>query len=330
MARPSTTLHMANSPLTGLPADEQMVFEKMVETHRRNPELVEMVKQSQRGNPKYHFLYEDSKLHSYFQWRIRQPEREQPHSTDRTKENANTILPVRPPFRPPPPVPPPEAIANMRKAVDPLPAQQPHHLYHKLPAGLMVKLIGEDHKPYSALRSSDLESTEFLESVAPGLSLQLPFTAANAPALTSDIEQALAHFDRGLCYIYKEGEFEDRGNPFAGAETHGSRPMDKEGWDPGALENVLWDRRKGSEERRKWKRTQDRAQRRQAGEDVSSSSQSSDESSSSDDSSSSSSSYSSSSSPEERTGKSPNARGSSINTAIGSDNVGFRLLSKLG
>ncbi|KAJ1665855.1 hypothetical protein IW140_002936 [Coemansia sp. RSA 1813] len=320
----------------------------MVETYCRNPELVNMVKQSQRGNPKYHFLYEESSLNPYFQWRVNhQPERQAITSFERSMANANAVRPMPRPFCPPP-VPPPEAIAGMRNenpAAAPQSAQKAHHLYHKLPAGLMLKLINEDHTPYSALRTRDLESTDFLDSVAPGLSSALSCTEKPiAPEMTSDLEQALDHFERGLCYIYKEGEFEDRDNPFASAasnDTHNvpSLPiMDKEGWESGVLEKLLWDRRRGGEERRKWKRKGDRAQRRLAGEDVSSSSQSSDDSDGSDSSSDSSGSDSSSASSSgsqsgQRTSAmrpSVNARGSSINTAIGSDNVGFKLLAKLG
>ncbi|KAJ1728211.1 hypothetical protein LPJ72_005575 [Coemansia sp. Benny D160-2] len=381
MPRMSNTTTVRPSPpdtaegeVDRLPADERMVFEKMVETYHRNPELVDMVKQSQRGNPKYAFLFEGSRLHRCFQHRTGQ----RPPSAGRMEEESAGSTTHRasaaPFFRPPPPVPPPEALASMRSA-DPANygASDPAvHLprYHSLPAGLMVALVNEDHAaPYSALRASVLESTGFLDSVAPNLLSYLPGTAD--PAATAkppreerekvpdSMEQALAHFERGLCYIYKEGEFRDRDNPFASRDSQhvaGSQHpppaiMDKDGWEPGALERVLWDRRRGSAQRRRWRRIRDRERRRAAGEDVSSSSESSasgdskeeeDGSTSSSSGSDSDSSSGSSSASSARSGhparqranprRSANSTGgsSSVNRAIGSDNVGFKMLARLG
>ncbi|KAJ2510634.1 SURP and G-patch domain-containing protein 1 [Coemansia sp. RSA 2049] len=369
----------AESEVGRLPVDERMVFEKMVEAYHRNPELVDMVKQSQRGNPKYAFLFEGCRLHRCFQHRTGQRPRGAGRVEEESSGNTTHRASAAPCFRPPPPVPPPEALASMRSA-DPAShgASDPAvHLlrYHSLPAGLMVALVSEDRAaPYSALRTSVLESTGFLDSVAPNLLSYLPGTTASAAAKTpreekekapDSMEQAVLHFERGLCYIYKEGEFQDRDNPFASRDTQhavgaASPPpaiMDKDGWAPGALERVLWDRRRGSGQRRRWRRIRDRECRRAAGEDASSSSESSasdgseeeeeeeeDGSSSSSSSSSGSDSDSSSgsSSSRARSGhparqranprRSANSTGgsSSVNKAIGSDNVGFKMLAKLG
>ncbi|KAJ1959646.1 hypothetical protein GGI12_004231 [Dipsacomyces acuminosporus] len=213
----------------------------------------------------------------------------------------------------------------------------------------MVQATGETHAPYTALRINDIESPEFLESIVTGLSTYTD--QFDSPEVTEDLEQALKHFERGIRYIYKEGEFEDRDNPFAlgheqsgalasNGSMKGAIAIDREGWEPGVLEKVLWDRRKGRSERKKWKRAQERAKRKLQGEGVSdgdgseasSSTGSSDSSSSSDSSNSASDSSDSdgssggSSSEEEGDGAQP----THINKALGSDNVGFRLLSNLG
>ncbi|KAJ1728084.1 SURP and G-patch domain-containing protein 1 [Coemansia biformis] len=236
------------------------------------------------------------------------------------------------------------------------------HRYFELPAGVMVKIIDGEHRPYTPLRTEELESPEFLESIAPGLSTYKD--TLDTPGVTDELEQAMASFEKGVRYMYKEGEFEYRNDPLA-ADDSGARAesvaIDREGWGPGVLETVLWDRRKGSAERQKWKRRQERARRRQEraeqrqerarqpqleGEDGASyqsssswssssssrsSSGSSRSSSSSDSASSESTSGSGSSSSDEGSGgRGAAARPTSINRAIGSENVGFKLLSKLG
>ncbi|KAJ2356108.1 hypothetical protein IWW50_003011 [Coemansia erecta] len=193
----------------------------------------------------------------------------------------------------------------------------------------MVAAITEDHAPYTALQTSKLEDPEFLESVVPGLSTftdEIP-----APKLTDELAQALAGFDKGVRYIFKEGEFEYRDDPIATASDSRSEDvdveMDKDGWGPGVLEKVLWDRRKGSEQRQRWKRRQERTKRRLEGYEVSDTTESSSESSSKTDTSSSTSTSGSSSDSSDSEAV---ARPTSINKAIGRDNVGFQLLSKLG
>ncbi|KAJ1741708.1 hypothetical protein LPJ58_006881, partial [Coemansia sp. RSA 1591] len=111
----------------------------------------------------------------------------------------------------------------------------------------MVTAITEDHPPYSALHASKLEDPEFLESIVPGLSTftdEIP-----APELTDQLSQALADFDKGVRYIYNEGEFEHRKDELPGTNDQDNEiadvNMDKDGWQPGVLEKVLWDRRKG-------------------------------------------------------------------------------------
>ncbi|KAJ2620322.1 hypothetical protein GGI25_004947 [Coemansia spiralis] len=346
-------------PLVELPADERAIFEKMVEAHNRNPELVDMVRKSQQRNPKYHFLFEGSRLFPYFQWRITQKNLASTHIDDRadpynkshaTHYPGHILLPhahgIHPPplsLRPPPPIPPLEFLKEKNEEIltaESTEKQLSTQHYYKLPAGLMVKSTTEQHSPYSALCVKDLENAEFLDSVVPGLSLCSGKIVP--PEMTADLEQALALFEQGVRYIYKENEFEDRGNYFASADgDHRDAPfsMDKEGWEPGILEKILWDRRKGSAERHRWKR----AQRRLAGDAVSDSShtslsssgssEDSDSSTSDTNDTSSTSSESESETSRENTGIKPassSIKASSVNKAIGSDNIGFKLLSKLG
>ncbi|KAJ2451707.1 hypothetical protein EV183_003423 [Coemansia sp. RSA 2336] len=311
---PSHMRHLGSPPPL-VTEEERKAIDKMAETQIRNPELVDIVKQAQKDNPKYQFLFAHSPLHAYFQRRVAQ--------LNGIPDN-DTAPPVNVP-RPPPPRPPLTALASQ----DPLPAKQAcTHKYYELPAGLMAEAI-EDNASYLPIHASKLEDPEFLNSIVPGLATYA--TDLPSPEATDDFDQALKDFDRGVRYIYKEEEFEFRDDPLELAtckdrESIDIVDMDKNGWTPGVLEKVLWDRRKGSEQRLKWKRKQERIKRRLEGETVeaesgSSSSSSSETTTSSSSESESSDSDSSSSLP---------ARPTSINKAIGSDNKGFQLLSKLG
>ncbi|KAJ2764717.1 hypothetical protein IWQ56_004382 [Coemansia nantahalensis] len=194
----------------------------------------------------------------------------------------------------------------------------------------MVRLIDEDHREYTPLRTADLESAEFLESIAQGLSTFKD--TLKMPTVSDELDRAMAAFEEGVRYIYKEGEFEDRDDPLAlaagGDDAAKSMAIDREGWAPGVLETVLW------------KRRQERAQRRreqQRGDDTSDLSSSGGSSSDSDDGSGSSSSGSPSSSEydggggaRKRHAAAAAAKPTSINRALGSDNLGFKLLAKLG
>ncbi|KAI8323718.1 hypothetical protein GQ54DRAFT_94996 [Martensiomyces pterosporus] len=276
-------------------------------------------------------------------------------------------LPPRPHMRPPippiplgasrPPIPPLSRPPELLPGLQPPPPPEPEkhkpistHRYHELPAGIMVQAIGESHTPYAALHIRDLEDPGFLESIVPGLSTYTDHI--EPPEMTTDLEQALAHFEKGIRYIYKEGEFEDRDNPFAqgpeqmnmGTAKDGTEhiAIDREGWEPGVLEKILWDRRRGRAERKRWKRAQERARKQQKRRELSdhtdssntssgSSASSSDgDSSSSDSDSSADTSDSTSSSSSEGESERGNVQPTSINKAIGSENIGFKLLSKLG
>ncbi|KAJ2849959.1 hypothetical protein IWW36_002268 [Coemansia brasiliensis] len=336
---PPPQSHIRNLDSLGhmLTEEEHKVIDKMAETQVHNPELVAMVKQAQKDNPKYQFLFTHSPLHPHFQWRVAQLSREMPGNNTAPLVN----LPRPPLPRPPslslkPSQGPPgngpsakEPAINIQAAEDLLPAKQTcAHKYYELPAGLMVGAIDQENNSYSPLHASKLEDPAFLESIVPGLATYT--TDLPSPETTDDLEQALKDFDKGVRYIYKEGEFEFRDDPLelATCKDHGNIDainMDKNGWTPGVLEKVLWDRRKGNEQRQKWKRKQERIKRRLEGETVTteseSSSASSESTSSSSDSDSSDSGSSSCSFP---------ARPTSTNKAIGSDNKGFQLLSKLG
>ncbi|KAJ2389909.1 hypothetical protein H4S02_002134 [Coemansia sp. RSA 2611] len=294
-----------------------------------NSEVVEMVKKSQGNSPKYQFLFQSSPLHPYFQWRVAQLRMA-------AEGHVHPQLQLRPP-RPPPPLGPLPAVATESKsqdgAIEPLDnlnsKPSSSHRYFELPTGLMVDAITEEHAPYSSLSTKKLEDPEFLESVVPGLSTYTDNMPV--PELTDKLEQALADFDKGVRYIYKQDEFEYRNDPTAvtGADSSVVETMriDRDGWTPGVLEKIMWDRRKGSEQRQQWKRKQERVKRRLEGQEVSDSTASYSRSSSESDSSSSDSTGDSSSS----SGSSQNkVRPTHVNRAIGSDNVGFQLLSKLG
>ncbi|KAJ2131267.1 hypothetical protein IW136_005345, partial [Coemansia sp. RSA 678] len=225
----------------------------MAETQARNPAVVELVKKSHWNDPKYHFLFGASPLHLYYQWRVTQ--QQQQSSTDLTattpqhgQETCGTTSPDN---------------AKAKECST--------RRYFELPAGLMVTAITEDHPPYSALQASKLEDPEFLESIVPGLSTftdEMP-----APELTDQLSQALADFDKGVRYIYNKGEFEHRKDELSGTNNQDNdvadMTMDKDGWQPGVLEKVLWDRRKGSEQRKRWKHRQERAKLRLEGQNVS-------------------------------------------------------------
>ncbi|KAJ2457532.1 SURP and G-patch domain-containing protein 1 [Coemansia sp. RSA 2424] len=203
----------------------------------------------------------------------------------------------------------------------------------------MVKAVDGFHTPYSALRTADLESSKFLNSIAPGLVCYKDGNLTPPEITSNELAEALEHFDSGVRYIYKEGEFEDREH-LSGSDKAAAVAIDKEGWGPGVLERVMWDRRKSSAERRQWKRAQDK---RHCGNmvysvsDISESSASDGESSSSGSSSSESDSAPSDASTDSDSDQSSNsskssvvARPTSINKALGSDNVGFKMLAKLG
>ncbi|KAJ2162961.1 hypothetical protein GGF46_000147 [Coemansia sp. RSA 552] len=312
--------------------EDKHAIEKMAQAQVRNPELVHMVRESQRSNPRYQFLFEGSPLYPYFQWRVSQ----QRQSED--VPAAPPVLPALPMNRPPPPVPPPHMLQNQgppqqedppapatiepdRQA--PSPPKKSSHRYYELPASVMMEAMGEDYEPYEPLIPEDLEGADFLETIVQGLST---FTdCPPSPEITDELQQALSDFERGVRYIYQEGEFERQDGPSAAPAGGGEEKvlMDREGWTPGVVEKILWDRRKGSAERQKWRRKQDRARRRRVGPEAASESSSESESSSSE--SSSASSSSSDSGSDEAA-----AKPSNINTAIGSGNVGFKLLEKLG
>ncbi|KAJ2795241.1 SURP and G-patch domain-containing protein 1 [Coemansia guatemalensis] len=390
-----------------LTAEERAVIDKMAEAQVRNPELVKMVRQSQIENPKYRFLFEDSPLHPFFQWRIRELQNESTHHSNTqaplSADRPPLPRPPRPPQMPPlqsshrPPRPPsipgiqhcsdphrppilspaqpgppghwarlhplpippeltgtsapqpaatPQDDLSSRNYSDTLAAADPEsrctpRQYFALPAGIMIKAIDGDYQSYSPLCTEELEDPGFLESIVPGLS-----TCAEgmvSPEMTEELEQALDYFEKGVRYIYSEEEFGNHDHQSKSAGVTGNHedakamPIDREGWEPGVLEKVLWDRRKSSAARRKWRRRQERQERRLAGESVSESSGSSHSDSGSSSSSSygtsdsesdSSSSSSSASSSGSRAGTS--ARPTNMNRAIGSENVGFKLLSKLG
>ncbi|KAJ2078392.1 hypothetical protein H4R24_004504 [Coemansia sp. RSA 988] len=369
----------------------------MAEAQIRNPELVKMVRESQFENSKYRFLFEDSPLHSFFLWRVREIQNlsinhsntRPPPATDRppvmpphTPSPQPSYRPPRPPpipglqhhsnaHRPPPPptqsaspehwallhpppIPPmlagasvtqPAALpqgdlpchnnSNASAAAEPE-GHSASRQYFRLPAGIMLKAISGDHKTYTPLCTEELEDPGFLETIVVGLS---EYTEGMvSPEMTDELEQALEYFEKGVRYIYDEEEFGDQDHQSAGITDNQEDvkpiPIDREGWEPGILEKVLWDRRKSSAERQKWRRRQEREKRRIAGESVSESSDSSHSDSESDSTSyetsdsESSSSHSSTSSAGDHIGTS--ARPTNMNRAIGSENVGFKLLSKLG
>ncbi|KAJ2714944.1 hypothetical protein H4R19_001469 [Coemansia spiralis] len=305
-------------PAPELSSEERSVIEKMAETQHSNPELVSMVRQSHRDHPRYRFLFSDSPLHAYFLWRVSQVQ---------CRVGANTAGGLRPlpPGRPPPP-PPLHALGPPPEPPTPAPepmvaAPDPPRRYFELPAGLMVKLVDEGHQEYTPLRTADLESAEFLESVAQGLSAYRD--VLEVPGVSEELEQALAAFDEGVRYIHKEGEYEDRNG---GSEASKTLAIDREGWGPGVLETVLWRRRQGRAQRRR---------RQRQGSDVTSDTSSSDSRSSDNESDSDSSSTggSGSTSSDERDAprkRDAAAKPTNINRALGSDNMGFKLLSKLG
>ncbi|KAJ2617130.1 SURP and G-patch domain-containing protein 1 [Coemansia sp. RSA 1365] len=385
--RPPPTSHPTMRP--ELTTEEHAVIDKMAEAQTRNPELVNMVRKSQIENPKYRFLFEDSPLHSFFQWRVREIQNTAAHHSNIQAPLAGDRppmpppqMPLPPPHQPPrpppipgiqyrnhphrPPIPPPQSTSPehwLRPHLPPIPPElvgasvlqpallptsnDPHALaaadsesqcappqYFELPAGIMIKAINEDYQPYTPLSTEKLEDSVFLESVVPGLSTCTEGMVS--PEMTDELEQALDYFEKGVRYIYKEEEFAD---PVCQSKLTDTKDdiqsiiIDKEGWEPGVLEKVLWDRRKGSAERRKWRRRQEREKQKLAGESVSESSSSSHSDSSS------TSSYESSDSESSSSHSSTNSSGScartsarptNMNRAIGSDNVGFQLLSKLG
>ncbi|KAJ2741690.1 hypothetical protein GGI20_005009 [Coemansia sp. BCRC 34301] len=205
----------------------------------------------------------------------------------------------------------------------------------------MVKVADGFHTPYSAMRTADLESEKFLDSICPGLSSYKDGKLELPEAVASELAEALERFESGVWCIYKEDEFKD-GERLAGSGVVDDIAIDSEGWGPGVLETVLWDRRKSRSEQRRWRRAQDK---QHCGKmvcsmsDVSESSTGEEEGSSSNDSSSpesdSASSDASTDSGSSR-GSSSSSQGSmvarptSINKALGSDNVGFKMLAKLG
>ncbi|PIA14237.1 hypothetical protein COEREDRAFT_82904 [Coemansia reversa NRRL 1564] len=379
-----------------LTTEEHAIIDKMAEAQTRNPELVNMVRQSQKENPRYRFLFEDSPLHSFFQWRVREIQNTAVHNSNIQAPLAGDKPPMLPPQmslppphqlpRPPPmpviqypnhphrpPIPPTQLVPPEhwpRPHLPPIPPEpvsasvpqpavppqselpifnEPDTLtaadsksqcilpqYFELPAGIMIKAIDEDYKPYTPLPTEELEDSGFLESIVPGLSTCTEGMVS--PEMTEELEQALNYFEKGVRYIYKEEEFADSTCQSKVAGTKNDvQPIfiDKEGWEPGVLEKVLWDRRKGGAERRKWRRRQEREKRKLAGESVSESSSSSHSGSSSTSSYENSDSESDSSSSHSSTNSSSScartsARPTNMNRAIGSDNVGFQLLSKLG
>ncbi|KAJ2467234.1 SURP and G-patch domain-containing protein 1 [Coemansia sp. RSA 2337] len=313
---PRPPLHLPRPPLPPLPppisAEEGHIIDKMAEAYNRNPELVAKVMDAQRDNPRYGFLHENSPLHAYYRWRISQLQ----------GTGIMTGPSQRPPM-PPPPRPPLSYLGSSppMRSPDPSPVPPSAELegtascapgrtrrYFELPAGLMVKAADGFHTPYSALRTADLEAPKFLDSIVACLSDsrdRIP-----APELTSELSDALEHFERGVRCIYEEGE-------------DNYITIDKEGWEPGVLEKVLWDRRKSSADRRRWKRAQAKTHCGNmvcSVSDVTESSEDSSESSSDSDSDSDGSSDSSS----------VVVRPTSVNKALGSDNVGFKMLEKLG
>ncbi|KAJ2889346.1 hypothetical protein IWW38_004768 [Coemansia aciculifera] len=191
----------------------------------------------------------------------------------------------------------------------------------------MVKAVDGFQAPYTALRTDDLESATFLDSIVPGLSSYKDGCLVLPPEIVaSELSEVLEQFDRGIRCIYKESEEAE------------DCDIDKEGWGPGVLEKVLWERRKSSAERRKWER---KAQgKRHCGNmiysisDISSESRSGsndeEDDSASDASDSSSESSSSSDDSSTSSGSVVVARPTSVNKALGSDNVGFKMLEKLG
>ncbi|KAJ2880175.1 hypothetical protein H4R27_004881 [Coemansia aciculifera] len=298
----------------------------MAEAYNRNPELVAKVMDAQRDNPRYGFLRESSPLHAYYRWRVSQLQ------CIGNMAGAGW----RPPMPPPPPRPPLSHLSSPPPicSPDPLPVSVQLSVdlketsgsapgctrrYFDLPAGLMVKAADGFHTPYSALRTADLESPKFLDSIVACLSDsgdRIP-----APEITSELSDALDHFERGVRCIYEENELQSsEDNPIV---------IDKEGWEPGVLEKVLWDRRKSNADRRRWKRAQAKAHCGNmvcSTSDVSESSEgSTGESSSESDSDSDSDSGSDGSSD-----SSVVVRPTSVNKALGSDNVGFKMLAKLG
>ncbi|KAJ2069649.1 SURP and G-patch domain-containing protein 1 [Coemansia sp. S2] len=171
----------------------------MAEAYNRNPELVAKVMDAQRDNPRYGFLHENSPLHAYYRWRISQLQ----------GTGIMTGPSQRPPM-PPPPRPPLSYLGSSppMRSPDPSPVPPSAELegtascapgrtrrYFELPAGLMVKAADGFHTPYSALRTADLEAPKFLDSIVACLSDsrdRIP-----APELTSELSDALEHFERG-------------------------------------------------------------------------------------------------------------------------------------
>ncbi|KAJ2477185.1 hypothetical protein EV174_004699 [Coemansia sp. RSA 2320] len=161
----------------------------------------------------------------------------------------------------------------------------------------------------------------------------------------------MEHFEKGVRYIYKEGEYADDMSSETLTQTDASPPeltIDKEGWEPGVLEKVLWDRRRSQTEQRQRRRGQERGL---CGNiicnlsDVSESLHSSTSDGSSADTSSRSSAGSDCTSADTDSESDSNrssasssgsdahrgvAQATSVNKALGSDNVGFKLLAKLG
>ncbi|KAJ2026998.1 SURP and G-patch domain-containing protein 1 [Coemansia sp. S610] len=312
MQLPRPPMQLSRPPLPPLPppisAEESLVIDKMAETFNRNPELVAKVMSAQRDNPKYGFLYENSPLHAYYRWRVTQLRC--PSNMERAGQRPPVMPPPRPPLDhlgapPPPPMRPPASPPALTQPPDESKgtmggALERPRQYFELPAGLMLKVADGFRTPYSALRTADIEYLDSPERIS-------------APEITGELSDALDHFERGVCCIYDEGE--------AVADP---MVIDKEGWEPGVLEKVLWDRRQSSVDSRRWKGAQAKAH---CGNLVCSLSDVSESSGSSGDSTSETSSDSDS---DDSSDSSVVVRPTSVHKALGSDNVGFKMLEKLG
>ncbi|KAJ2343188.1 SURP and G-patch domain-containing protein 1 [Coemansia sp. RSA 2671] len=313
MQLPRPPMQLSRPPLPPLPppisAEESLVIDKMAETFNRNPELVAKVMSAQRDNPKYGFLYENSPLHAYYRWRVTQLRC--PSNMERAGQRPPVMPPPRPPLDhlgappPPPPMRPPASPPALTQPPDESKgtmggALERPRQYFELPAGLMLKVADGFRTPYSALRTADIEYLDSPERIS-------------ASEITGELSDALDHFERGVCCIYDEGE--------AVADP---MVIDKEGWEPGVLEKVLWDRRQSSVGSRRWKGTQAKAHCGNLAcslSDVSESSGSSGDSTSE---------TSSDSDSDDSSDSSVVVRPTSVHKALGSDNVGFKMLEKLG
>ncbi|KAJ1883934.1 hypothetical protein LPJ66_010856 [Kickxella alabastrina] len=260
-------------PLLSILSDEErFALEKMATAQVLNPSVVDMVRQTQRDNPKYRFLFADSPLHAVFQG-IVQSKRQTTASDD----------------------PPPTR-------------------YHSTPAGLMVQALqANSHNPGTTLHARHIESLHCLHQNSP----------TDSPALNL----ALSEFLRGVRYIYREGEFVDRGNPLLVQGGEDVR-MDREGWRAGVLERIVWGVRERMRQQRLAVESGDESSG--DGSDSSSSSSPSPSSGDSDSGSDSDSSSSSSSSSSSAGSQEPKALPTHINRALGSSNLGFQMLAKLG